>query len=145
MTEKQVIICKLDSKDLSRQDYEINEDCSKIQEEIVKIMKYDPIQKIKTSNSLLDVGEVLDFCREIAKSTICSNPNILIMPLPNLVLSGDVFFLLKVKIYAACKLKKLIISEAMRNSNYVRICKDKNIDFKALWKAIEKKKGVANF
>ena len=101
-----------------KSDYELEgEDCSKFHEEITKIMTYDPIEKIKTSKSLQDIFDVLNFCREIARATLSTDPT-LVLSANTLVLSGDVLFLLKVKMYAAMKLKRAVINEALTVSNF---------------------------
>ncbi len=125
-----------------KSDYELEgEDCSKFHEEIVKIMGYDPIQKIKTSKSLQDISEVLDFCREIAKATLSTDPT-LVLSANTLVLSGDVLFLLKVKMYAAMKLKRAVINEASRNPRYKKICQEKHINRFKLWKKLALEEGI---
>jgi hypothetical protein len=125
-----------------KSDYELEgEDCSKLHEEIVKIMAYDPIEKIKTSKSLQDVFNVLNFCRKIAKATLCTDPT-LVLSTNTLVLSGDVLFLLKVKMYAAMKLKRAVINEASRNPKYKKICQDKHINRFKFWKELALEEGI---
>lgn len=125
-----------------KSDYELEgEDCSKFHEEITKIMTYDPIEKIKTSKSLQDIFDVLNFCREIARATLSTDPT-LVLSANTLVLSGDVLFLLKVKMYAAMKLKRAVINEASRNPKYRKICQDKHINRFKFWKELALEEGL---
>jgi|PlaIllAssembly_1097288.scaffolds.fasta_scaffold00034_19 hypothetical protein len=118
--------------------YELEgEDCSKFHEEIVRIMKYDPIEKIKTSTLMSDLNDALMFCVEIAKAVVKHSSNTDLISANKIILSGDdMVFLCKVKIYAAKKLKIMLLDEASRNSNYIRICRNKNHNPNDLWEAL---------
>ena len=142
-----VSIVKLDSKDLNKSVYEmvgvdVSTD-SPVFQEIVKIMKFDPIEKIKTSEKLSDVGEVLNLCREIAKAVLCSNSSLAkSIESSDLVLSGDVGLLIKVKLFAAFNLKKAIIDEATRNIQYINFINLNSNGDGSLWDAIREREGL---